>query len=445
MNRALTSTLRIDRLAAILPRASDGIARRLVHGGFWSLVGDAGARVLAFATAIAVARLLGVAAYGEYTLVQSTLAALVTIAQFGLGATATRYVAAARSSEPDRLGSVAGSTLLIAIVTGAVSAAALIFSAPSIAVDHLRAPDLVTPLRLASSVLLLSALSGTLSGIALGFEAFRSLARIAWVSALATFAFIVLGTALDGVRGAVIGLFVAEVIRCALLGLSVRAVFDERGPGRLRVEGGEIRSLSRFAMPILLGSILHAPVLWLCQGMIARTDDGLHQIGLYDSALKWMTVVILVPFAVSVAFTPVLSSFSASDAAAYRRATLRLAAVQFGLTLVPAAAVAALAPWLAAAFGKGFSEAAPVIRVLMIVAPLFVLKHLYWQALTSAGHAWASMWISALWAAVAMATTWMYSRSGAIGLAWAMLTSYGAALVASAAITEWLARRPRAT
>ncbi len=430
------------RLSATIARGNGRILRRIAVGGFWSLVGDAGARVLALATAMIVARYLGVAGYGEYTLVQSTLAALMAMAQFGMGATATRSIAACRTIEPHRVNAIAAGCLTMALLTGLVSAIALFIAVPWIAADILRAPSLIGPLHLASPLLLIITLSGTLSGLILGFEAFQSHARVAWASALASFIGIVAGTVFGGVHGAVAGIVVAELIRLVLLAALARKIMREHGfdlgP---RSSSAEIGELAAFGFPVMVSSILHAPILWLCQALVARTADGLHQIGLYDAALKWMTVVILVPLAASAAFPPVLANIGTINRARFRQTTFQLAATQIALTSAPALVVALAAPWLLTAFGDGFAEAVSVVRLMMLVAPVFVLKHLYWQILMSTDQAWASLWISVLCAAVALSTAWLLRTSGALGLASAMLTSYGAALVASVVLIEWQERQ----
>jgi O-antigen/teichoic acid export membrane protein len=102
------------------------------------------------------------------------------------------------------------------------------------------------------------------------------------------------------------------------------------------------------------------------------------------------------------------------------------------------------APWaIDIFFGAGFAAAAPAVVVMMMVAPVFVLKHLYWQALMSGGHAWASLLLQGLWAMIALSLTWAWQDGGATSLAHAMLAAYGVTLAASIVLVEWIWRQGR--
>jgi O-antigen/teichoic acid export membrane protein len=164
-------------LQSTTPRASRVLICRSWSG--WSAAGsgrssgEAGSRTWSFASAIVVARLLGVAEYGAFALIQGTLAMLMTFATFGMGHTSARYIAALRNSDLARVEGINGLALLFAAFTGLVMTAALFLAAPHVATTVLGAPELTGPLRIATPILLLSALSGAAGGPPFGFEAFK--------------------------------------------------------------------------------------------------------------------------------------------------------------------------------------------------------------------------------------------------------------------------------
>ncbi len=432
------SILKMSGLAA----ASSPIAQRLATGGFWALAGEAGSRALSFAAAIVVARLLGAADFGAFALVQSTLFTLATFAGFGMGHTSTRYIAAYRDSDPARAEAVSGVALRFAAAMGLLFAGVLLVGAPYVATTILGASELTTPLRLVAPALILYALSGAMNGILLGLEAFQRLARIVWITSLVNFTAVATGVLIWGLEGAVVALVVGELLRCAMLMLLARETMRANG---MRLFGcpraADVMVLWRFSVPVFLTAVLNVPVLWLCQTIIAKQPGGMTEVGFYNAAQKWMTLVMLVPMAISGAFVPVLSSLSANgDRARFHRATDKLALVQLGLTAVPAAAVAMVAPWAAQAFGQDFAPAAPVIILMIALAPVFTLKHFYWQTLTSGGYAWTSLMLQALWAALAIACTWAWQAGGAFSLAQAMLLAYGVTLGASYMVSKSIFR-----
>lgn len=423
-----------------LPGAGSPIGRRLVKGGFWSLMGEAGSRALSFAAAVVVARFLGVAEFGAFALVQSTLAMLTTFAMFGMGHTSSRFIAAYRDADPARAESICGVSLRFAAVTGLLASAALFAAAPYIAGGALNAPELTGPLRLVAPVLFLYSVSSAMSGALSGFEAFSRLARVAWMTSLSNFLAVISGVSFWGLRGAVLAMVGSELIRCGLIMLIARKVMAENGMKLLsRPLSGDTKVLWQFSLPMFLTSALNAPVMWLCQAIIARQENGLAEVGLYNAAQKWMTIVILVPMAASAAFGPVLANLSGTaNVAPHRRMTLNLVVVQTFLTAAPAALLAFASQWAVGIFGGEFETAAPVFITMMVLAPIFVLKHLYWLALTSQGHAWLSLALQALWAVVAITLIWAWQGGGAASLARSMLAAYGLALVASIMVQHWV-------
>jgi len=430
-------------MVVALPGANSPVARRLASGGFWSLIGDVGSRAFAFAGAIVVARTLGVEDYGAFVLIQSTVGMLMTFAMFGMGHTSTRYIAAYRNTERGRIEGIAGLTLWFAVLSGLLAAAALFAAAPYVATSFLKAPEVSAPLQWMAPVLTFCAVSSAMNGIILGFEAFQPMACLTWLTGLLGFIVVITGASIWGLYGTVLGLVTGEALRCAFLTRLAGRVMHASG---FRLFGpadlSEAKILWRFTLPLLIGSALHAPIMWICQATIARQVDGMIEIGLYDAAQKWMTIVILAPFAASAAFGPVLASLSGGvDLLLFKRTISNLAVVQFVLTTIPAVVVALEAPWAAHIFGQSFAAAARVLPVMMALAPIFVLKHLYWQALTGAGHAWPALWLAILWAGVAVALTWSWREGGAMALAEAMLCAYGVTLAASVFLMERIWRR----
>lgn len=74
------------------------LSSRLVRGTLWSFGGAAASRGFTLVASVMTARLLGVEAFGELGAVQSTIGMFAVFAGFGLGLTATKYVAQLRTS-----------------------------------------------------------------------------------------------------------------------------------------------------------------------------------------------------------------------------------------------------------------------------------------------------------------------------------------------------------
>ena len=409
------------------------IVGRLKSGGIWSLIGEAAVRLCTLLSSIFVARWLGIVEFGAFALIQSTLQMLAAFAMFGMGSTAARYIATLRSSDPKRVEPIISTTLGLSVLMGGAASLGLFILSGWVATHFFRAPTLAIPLRIVSPIAVIAATCGVLSGCVRGFEAFRRLARLNWCTGIVTFTCTILGVYFGGLMGAAIALLVSESVRGLLTLQLARSVTKENG-FRLRLSPRieEPDVLWKFSVPLVLGSALHAPIIWVCQSIITRQPDGLLEMGTYSAAQKLMTLVMIVPLAISGAFGPILANLVGSNREHEFQKTVRLLFLaQATLASLPAILVGICSPWAVSVFGSEYADATNVVVILMFLAPVFVLKHLYWQVFTAAGRAWDTLWLAVLWAGVAVLLTAVWQNQGAEGLAKAMLGSYGSTLVAS--------------
>jgi O-antigen/teichoic acid export membrane protein len=93
------------------------LAVRLIQGSIWSFTGSLVSRVLALAAAVLVARVLGKASYGELGMVQTTIGMFGTLAGFGMGTTAAKFVAEFRTTDPMKAGKIISLSSLISWVS----------------------------------------------------------------------------------------------------------------------------------------------------------------------------------------------------------------------------------------------------------------------------------------------------------------------------------------
>src|SRR5262245_26613534 len=107
---------------AVDQTSAPSVAARVVRGSLWSLAGALLSRVLALVSAMLVARLLGKSIYGELGLIQSTIGMFGTLAAFGMGATATKYIAEFRNKDPQRAGRIIALSSAVSWSTGIILA-----------------------------------------------------------------------------------------------------------------------------------------------------------------------------------------------------------------------------------------------------------------------------------------------------------------------------------
>jgi len=181
--RMSSNPLNVVRAATTFERRplgvpSPGLRGRYLGAVTWSIAGLGVSRGATFLASMFTARLLGAESFGGFAIVQSTVSVAAAFAGAGLGVTASRYLAEFRASNPERAGRLLGLASAVALISGAALAFSTFTSAPFIAGHVLHAPALLLPLRIASLLVLFTALNGYQTGALAGLEAFRTMAMV---------------------------------------------------------------------------------------------------------------------------------------------------------------------------------------------------------------------------------------------------------------------------
>lgn len=409
---------------------SSSLRARFASGFFWSLAAAVASRGLNLAASIACARLMGQAGFGEYGMVQSTVATLGSFSVLGLGLTATRYIAEYRDKDPDKVARVLRLSSLASVASGTLVAALLAGFSPLLATRVLSAPGLETPLMLGSTMVLLGSLVAFQNGALAGFEAFRPLARVSAVSGLSSFPLIAVGAWKGGVEGAVAGTAASLLVNYVLNRWELRRLYQRAGlDRRARDWRRESPVFWRFSLPAFLASFVLAPALWACNALLANSRGGYAQLGLYTAADRWRLAILFVPTTVFRMVLPMLSNLQASaNLASYRHVNRANLLLNLALVTGPALALCLAARPVMASYGPGFAAGWPVLVVLAAGTIPEALNTVFGYPLVVAQRMWTRFGFDALIGVVLVALgAVLIPRWGAAGLAVSYVAAFTAA------------------
>lgn len=406
---------------------SSPIAARLVHGSLWSLTGSVISRLLALAAAVVVARILGKAIYGELGIVQGTIGMFGTLAGFGMGTAATKFIAEFRNTDPMRAGKVIALSSLVSWCTGVTLGMALYILAPWLSESWLAAPEMIPYIRLSALLLVLNAVNGVQTGVLSGFEAFRKIAWVNGLTGLLNFPFVVGGAMLFELWGVVWGMIIAQAAGC-LANVIIRR--DEAARFHIPLVSwamalSELSLLWRFALPATLGSLLFNPVDWVCMAMLARQPNGLEHVGTLNAANQWFGALLWLPYVMAQAVMPVLSErLGATDT---NRST-KLLIISMKLSVVATLPFAIVGSLLSAqimsAYGEDFVHDWPTLVVSLITCVIVAVQVPVGNMIAASGRMWLGLSMNLLWASVFVLVAWFSVQWGALGLVSARLIAY---------------------
>ena len=293
--------------------ASDHPLRRVIKNSATPLFAQLTGKVIDFAYAIFVLRLLGPEGNGQFTFAVTTWLIFATISDFGLEGLVTREIARARLL-PDAAEQVNRLFVTKFFLRLGFSVAALPLSLIWIGGFGLSG-NLTAATGWAIVLLMIgfwpSALSGSITTVFRGYEKFEYLAAGQLLSAIIK---VPLGLAALLAGWGVVGLAAASVvvnfIQVAVLGsLQNRQVFRPKLSPKY-FDGQLARTLLGGAFPLMLNGLIIS-ILFKSDGILLGTLRGDTELGLYNSAYKFVDALLIIPSTLTIALFPLFSVYGA--------------------------------------------------------------------------------------------------------------------------------------
>lgn len=381
---------------------------RLARGLAWSLAGAALSRGFGVLGSIVVARILGISAFGELTLIQSTVGLFGTFAGLGLGITATKYIAELRDAEPERCGQVINLVVMTAVLGSLIACGALLSFAPGVATQMLGIASLAHLLRYSCPLVFFSTLQGVYLGALAGFEAFRRVAQVNWIGGLLGVLAMVLCAWIWGLPGAIWGTGLQMALSCGLAHFALQTEASKGGIVLFRkLDWNDSRILWRFSLPAFLSSILVSPANWACNLLLVHQSDGLKEVALLSAANQWKNFLSFLPMMMTSVLIPMLSNlWRAGRKHEFNKLVRRNLFISAAASMALGLPLAFIAPKILRWYGTEFIRGVPVFLWAIAGTLIVAANNLFSRVMQSRGQAWKELSFSLLWALVLVAACW---------------------------------------
>ena len=395
----------------------------LARDSSWALAGSAVGKGFSMAAGIVIARLLGADVFGEYGMIKSTLAYVATFSTFGLGYTATKYIAQCKKSDAGAIRQIIAGSTRITLAMSGIMALVLLLIANRLSME----PHLVPVLRYTALIIVFNAVNTTQLGLLSGFKDFRA---IAVNNTIVGTIMLVLGTVLTyffALDGAVAALFASTVIQCLLNHLAVRR-HDRSMPARHATLVQRLpltKELLSFSLPIALQECIYASAGWLRIWMLA-TLAGYDELGLYTVSNQWYIMILFVPGVLRNVILSYLSS-SADEPHSHRRTFDSMMRINLAATAAPATAIALVSPLICRIYGETFDGLICVFLIMVVTSIFGCMAGLYSQEFISRGRNWTIFWAYVMreYGSIALTCPLLLASGGDYGAA----ITYGAYLL----------------
>ncbi len=400
--------------------------RRFAAGTVWSLAGTVVSQLTVLGTLLIVARWMIREEYGRLVVLQSTLGAVGVFAGFGIGVTATRYIAAWRESDKDRLSKLLGLCQLTLLGFGLAASLALAMFAETFAISVLNSEYLAAPLRIAAFGILFSSLDGYQKSALIGFEDLKAFAKCSAIGALGGSVVILIGVRLGGLEGAAWGLLASAMIQAFASRYQLRkAMLKYSVLPRFRGIHEERRIIVTFALPSLFGGIVVMPTHWLAQVMLANSDGGHAKVALLGIVMQWHTAVLFLPSVVGRVVLPIMTEYANHRSSNEAGRLLQLALKANALVAIPLAGLLSLfSPLIIGMYGSSYQDGAAALGLSVLAAALAAIAWPAGNLMAAQSKMWVGFVMNVGWAAVFLVSARLAINLGALGVVMALVFAH---------------------
>lgn len=363
---------------------------QLVSDSLWSLFGNVIGKGLALLAGIFVARFLGKNVFGEYGIIRNTILTIGVFSTFGLGYTATKYVAEYKRTSSLKLKVFIKIAINITLLFSGIMALLLFVFADYISVNFLDIEHLGTPLRILSILIIFNAITTTQIGILAGFGEFRKLAQINSLVGVLTFLSSIVLTYYWGLNGALLSLLSVQIINCFF---NYRIVKKQIPTGIFNAKANLAlyKEIIKFSTPIALQEFIYSLSTWISSILLIKfTTYG--ELGLYSAAMQWNAIVLFIP---GILRNVILSHLSSNieDKEMHNIILKKTIYINLISTLIPCFIIASFSNFIAKSYGITFQGLSSLISIAVFSTVFSSVSNVYAQAYTSLSKNWLMLFL----------------------------------------------------
>lgn len=360
----------------------------IFRDSFWGLLGNILGKGLAFVGGILVARFLGKELYGEYGILRNTLLSISVFSTFGLGVTATKFVADYCNNKRKLVSDTISAALNITYLFSFLMAAVIFIFSSSLSL-FLKAPHLDSYIKVLSIIIFFNAITTTQIGVLAGFMMFKSIAVNNILSGIVTFILSVFGVFFYEFDGAVIALLISQIFNCILNRLSLRK--NKLYRPSIKVKVFLYRRLLSFSLPIVLQEGVYSLSNWV--GVYLLVYFGTYgDVGINSAVCQWTNIVLFVP---GVLRNVALSHFSSTinNLEGHNNVLNVLVKANFFATLLPMLVILVFNQYIVGFYGESFSGLNVVLCIALFGTIFNSVSSVYLYELVSRGRNWLSFFL----------------------------------------------------
>ncbi|MDR7130551.1 O-antigen/teichoic acid export membrane protein [Algoriphagus sp. 4150] len=415
------------KIHALLQRAfSSEIFKRILRGSFWNAVLNFFSKGVSFIGTVIIIRLIGKEAYGEFGMLNSTIAMFGMFTTFSISQTATKHIAEFRDLDKPRAGRIIGLSFLFSGALGLLIFIIVQLTAGLLAENSLEAPHLEGSLRLMAAGMLFGSLNGAQYGVVNGLEAFKENSFLGIALGIFLTLVKIALTYWFGFFGAVLGMTVEPLITYLATFYLVRKLLT-RSRLKIMFSGAlkEYKILFNYSLPSLLSGLLIFPTNWYTMSLLATRGGGYDDLADFNVANQWFNVLIFITYILVSSFLPIFADLWAKKQYNQVNRIVKSASLTIIAVFIPICLVFLIfGESIATIYGPEYAGTGMLIFVSVFTLIPQSLCIVLNNVLVATGRTWTSLLIFGAWSICFIGLTFALLSLSSMGLVLARLIAF---------------------
>lgn len=384
----LSAIIKENSLKSIKKLYSKLHQNKLITDSFWSLFGNIIGRGLSLLSGIIVARYLGKELYGEYGIIKNTILTIAVFSSFGLGYTATKYIAEIKRVSKQKTKQFIRYAINITFMFCLFMSIILFFTAEYLSNFILDAPHLKSALQILSILIIFNGLTTTQIGILSGFGEFKRIAKINSLIGLVTFITSIGLTYFYSLDGALLALLISQIFNWAL---NYKAITKHsRGKqSKLKRDTALLYEILKFSTPIALQEMTYS-VFGFISNIVLIKYASYGDLGMYSVAMQWNALILFIP---GILRNVILSHLSENihNSNVHNKILNTTIKINVLATAIPTIFVVAFSSYIESFYGNSFEGVSTLISISVLITIFTSMSNVYGQAYMSKGYNWTML------------------------------------------------------
>ena len=403
------------------------ILKRFAQGAMWNTIASILSRSLNLISIILVARILGKSGFGEFALIQSTLATFYIIISSTLTVTTTKHLAEHKNHNKSKANRSLALCLGSAITFGGLASFLTGFYSDWICSTIFETPEIANSVKLASILIFTNSLNSAMQGILSGLERFQIIAKQNLLFGILSIFLLPFFAAKYGLQGAIVGQIGTSL---AQLAISSRFSYKSLKAANIKPDWKGIRTEAstywKFSLPHFSSSVVYSSTIWLGYAILSREKNGITEIAIFAIGYKWRELILFIPGSISsvalAMYSERKSSNDANSSKIIMRSYLMFNCISGILILMP---LAISSSFIIDQYGHDFSDVSSIPFLITIFSAFIItLINPYQNYLVSHNKTWPNLYLTCLWAVSFLVTVKLVEPTlSSTGLAITHLTS----------------------